>query len=380
MKRKHVVLLIAFLAMTIYFELAKDMTFGSTFASKRQGARAFFLSLQELGKNASPWLEPFESLQTKTEKATMFVVSVPDFKGIKFLEEWVRKGNRLILINSFPGAGFTKGMAKESTTTEAVFDLFEDEKKSMSVSCSDSLQEVCDGITSVSKMVPSLVLEGEDVEILAGTKADAKIAYQQVGSGDVFLISSESLILNQNIENHDNFRFLYQIATVHDEILFDEFHHGYRSPVAARLEARRDAVWVLIGTLVAVLLLGALSRAVRFGPPTVIPEEPLSSSVEFAGVLGMLYREHQAQEVLSYYVRSWRRRLSRIFGVASGLTHEKALGQLVEQGVINNEQAKEAARYVFELETQKLSDTASEQRIAYLEQISDTERVGAPQA
>jgi hypothetical protein len=359
--------------LTVYFELAKDVTYGSTYATKRQGARAFFLSLRELGKDATPWLEPFESLKSTTENATMFVVSVPDFKGIDSLEEWVRKGNRLVLINSFPGAGFTKGVLNEQSTKDALLTLMDVEGKSTPVDCESILSQECDGVKYLSETGVSLGLVDEDIEILVGTAKNAKVAYQKVGKGDVFLISSESIILNQNIEKFDNFRFLYQIATAHKKIFFDEFHHGYRSPVAARMESRKNAVWVLIGTLVGVLLLGALSRAVRFGPPTEVPEIPLSSTVEFAGVLGMLYREHKAQEVLGCYIRSWRRRLSRRFGIALGLSHENALMQLVDKGMISSAQAKEATRYIFELENGAVSDSASEERVSYIERILETE-------
>ena len=174
--------------------------------------------------------------------------------------------------------------------------------------------------------------------MIASSEKGHYVLRRELGSGEVWMFSGVAPALNQYIDTADNLRLLFQLASDSSKVLFDEFHHGHTAPVAKDLKARQDAIIVLIGFLVLVFTLGAFSRSVRFGEPLPLINPESSSTVEFTSVLGLLYREHRVPEVLRYYLRAWRMRVEKSFGISARASNESLLNQLISKNVISPDQ------------------------------------------
>jgi hypothetical protein len=180
--------------------------------------------------------------------------------------------------------------------------------------------------------------------------------FSHVGEGSVWLFADASLISNQFIDTQDNLRFLYQLLSSHDRILFDEFHHGFVAPAAGSSEERVTSLFVVGGYLLLLLVVWVLSRAKRFGPPIPDREEPPAMSAEFATALGLLYAERGTTTVLSYYVASWARRVAQELRVPVSLPVNELIELLATRGVISAVTARGCHAAVQTLESKQALD------------------------
>lgn len=93
----------------------------------------------------------------------------------------------------------------------------------------------------------------------------------------------------------------------------------------------------LVGFIVVFLIIGAFSRAVRFGPPSAQAQMQYKSAAttEFATVLGLLYEEHRARDVLRYYVTAWKRRITALLGISRNAELPYIADELVRRELLS---------------------------------------------
>lgn len=364
MKRRYVFLIVLLAGIWIFAQFMGDAAERSSYSAGPYGVRALFLLFNRLGREAKPWLYPFDKLKQEQRKAALFVIAPSRIGGAKELMDWVRAGNRLIYI----AAGFSQ--PPRELLEEAGLELDKDRsglldvlgqltEHEMEINCPAKFADICRGVRRISPMRSFFMIKPGAIDVLAGSVESPLVLRKSVGDGELWMLLDDNLVINRNIDKYDNLRLLYQIATQSEVILFDEFHHGFTAPVKTEVKARQDSVLVLIGLLVFLLITVASVRAVRFGPPTPAIAEVSAATAEFASVLGLLYREHRAAEVLKYYVEAWRKRAAERFGLSQRLDCGLLLGELAQRGVINQTEHDSLAVTMSNL--QKRSEDSSRQ-------------------
>jgi hypothetical protein len=184
------------------------------------------------------------------------------------------------------------------------------------------------------------------------------------------MFSGVAPVLNQYIDSADNLRLLFQLSSDSERVLFDEFHHGHTEPATEDVKARQDTIYVLIGFLLLVFTLGAFSRSVRFGEPRPLINPENSSTVEFTTVLGLLYREHQVPEVLRHYLKAWRARVEKAFGISARASDESLVNELIVKNVISEQQVDAIKSSLERIEQTSFSnDNQVQNSLAVLENV-----------
>jgi hypothetical protein len=134
---------------------------------------------------------------------------------------------------------------------------------------------------------PSLTPEVSDA---AGTV----VGWYPLGKGSVVVVTDESLFENGRLDQADNARLAYDIATFGlrpgETVAFDEWSHGYQSG---------DTWWSILpqqwrlsfGIIAGALVLLLLGATWRFGPALPLPENTERTSAEYlTSVAGLLAR------------------------------------------------------------------------------------------
>ena len=339
MRRRFISLLvIVFVVCVLLVQLAPQPIYGSLYASSPEGARALFLLLERQGIRPHVLREPFASLLKDEHDAVLLLLAPRSLEGSDELLAWVRQGNTLVYAAS---RGALEGILGKEAGVEsaeigldhALAILEQGAGASVPVRCPRELHGVCTGVERLSMPAWPLQLEG-DAEVLAGSKERAYVVYKKAGAGSILLFAGPEPFLNEYIDRYDNLRFVYQLIEGRSRVIFDEFHHGYHAPPAAARQSQWWSLRCFLWGMLALLVLGAFSRAVRFGRPTPIPNVEAPPSAEFTAVLGILYREHGAASVLRHYVRAWRMRVARRWGVQKRLSRDQAIDRLASMGVV----------------------------------------------
>lgn len=351
--------IIVFLLIFIFFLLgvAKYLSLengGSTYSYRKSGNKAFFEFLSRTNNRVNRLLKPVSDLDK--EKANQLLISITpkSFPVDEPFIEWVKSGNGLIFFGPKHGtlenAFFDdlkedkKKSKKKSSNSKSIFDSMReglrnldysniDQEKTQKVDCPTFMIDSCFRVKTISAMNPlssSILIKGE---AYSASQGDASIVHRKVGLGDIWIFSENKLINNDNIDKADNLRLLYQIASKYDEIIFDEFHHGYVAPATKEVAVKKSNLFILSGCFLGLLAFVALSRSFRFGPPAWIYEsEKVAPSLEYTSVLGMLYSEHNSVEILEFYVESWKKRVASLLKISPRLSNRDFIVKLASKG------------------------------------------------
>lgn len=329
MKRRYLVLILLFLASSVYLEFSKDKTDGSSYSFKPNGVRAFFLLLEKMQVPIEAWLYPFSELSLENRNQTLLIVNPKQISDSNRLLSWVGKGNRLIVFGEFAELWDKFSLLENSTSLKS-----RDPEAKRTLLCSENSRSTCLNVNKISGLANSFEsYSAEAAEILVGTRAEgllAKIEHQQ---GELWLFSSPEIISNEFIDRDDNLRLLFQIISDSEKILFDEFHHGYFAPTPEKNKQSFEAGIIFIAFFASILILAALSRAIRFGP--ALPEEEKNPALgtEFASVLGLLYHEHRAK-VLDNYIQAWKTRAAKKHALSPHASTERIIEDLERKKII----------------------------------------------
>jgi hypothetical protein len=357
MKRRYIYLGIVFIAAWLFLQFKQETGSGSTYSYHPGGTKAFFLFLKQNGVDAQSWLYPFSELEPDQTGQTMFIISPKKMFRVQDLRPWVARGNRLVTmgLHSFVWEDLRKRKVKAEAGTEAevgtgtkkgkdfkelavsLKQLKIGELERIKINCPFNLKRICSGVDSITQMRVAFGKRAKG-EVIASSDKGIYLFRKAVGKGEVWMFSGTAPVQNQFIDSADNLRLLFQLIGESKRVLFDEFHHGHTAPVAGELKARQDAIYVLIGFLLFVFILGAFSRSVRFGDPRAIMNPGSSSTVEFTSVLGLLYREHQVPEVLKHYLKAWRARVEKSFGISARKNDESLVSELLSKNIITSGQ------------------------------------------
>ena len=345
MKRRHVAIIVSAVLLYLVGSLLSPPDMSTSYSAKPKGNKAFFMLLEQQGLKLERWLYPFSELKSETG-STLFLVNPASLAQEDELIAWVKTGNTLVLFDGTRSPTETllralhfwkplkENLAKEMLTAKLGAKTYE----WSAVSCPNKFGEACRAVNKVSRLTPALRVSAECDGVVAGRCDDSQIFRRAIGAGVVWVFANADIISNEYIDKFDNLRFIYQIAASGKKIYVDEFHHGYSAPVPAERSQNMAAIKGLIGYLALILIIGALSRSVRFGPPIKVANQDISSLSDFVAVLGILYKESDSTDILRYYLRSWKDRIAKRYGFSAGNNDDTFIYELTNRAALNGEQ------------------------------------------
>lgn len=334
MTRRRIVLLLIIMAAWIHLALSQQRHSGSSYVAQPDGSKAIFTLFERLKLPVSRFLYPFTALDAANRNAALFVVAPETLGHETQLLDWVKQGNRVVYFDTRPLTSkrlvHALGMAERkdaSTITELLYDKDAHEPFLLQREM-PFVHEI-----SLSGAHPYAPPDGADPLLMHD--GDVRAFRLRMGKGDLWFFSDANAILNEHIDQTDNMKLWLTLAQNSSKIFFDEFHHGFTAPVSATRRARWQAIAYFIGFLVVWFLAGMLSRAVRFGPPTIVAENPPAAAADYVTALGLLYHEHGAASMLRRYITAWRRRLERATGISRTIPHGQCVEDLINRKLVN---------------------------------------------
>jgi hypothetical protein len=283
----------------------------SSYSSASGGAKAAYRLLTETGYKVQRWERPLSDLSLDSTQPLTLVLAEPDEAPTREekerLKTFIAQGGHVIATGMFAGTFLPEN---------------------------DSVPDILSGMTwkNATSLSPSQITRAAP-EIMLAPRAywqDSTAAYPLYGDGDHALVvkypfgrgevlwwAAATPLTNAGLKEPGNLEFfLACLGDQKNEILWDEYIHGYRQTLAGSI-AHSPVKWLFAQfVLLALAIVATFSR--RSGPTCVPTTEVRLSPIEFVQTLGGLYeRAGTPSVVVDICYRRFRYWLTRRLGVAA---------------------------------------------------------------
>lgn len=282
---------------------------------------------------------------------------------------WVRAGGTLVLIDTTPTLAVGRNELLETLQATVVI--------------SDEIQAI-DNARAVQPLLSTppvisvpvntssaLELRRDDYLPLLQTRLGDTLVGIQEGRGYIYLGSTLYPFTNDGIQKPGSGPLLLNmLARVAPDavVLFDEYHHGYRTPPTVRRVALQQGWgWAVLYTMLVVGLYIVLTGR-RFGRPVPLRADlARRSSAEYVQSLAMLFRRAGKRSyVLAHYHSQLKRRLARPYGFVPPVDDAAFVDELLRYRGITDEQATRLRTLLAQL-----NGTVSEEQLVRLVRAAD---------
>ncbi|MDX2044943.1 MAG: DUF4350 domain-containing protein [Acidobacteriota bacterium] len=369
----------------------------SSYNSGPTGTRAFYQLLEESGTPIVRLREDFKSLSANAPnpaEAMMIVVgpfnpnSDVAYEEAAALQKWIAEGGNALIVSRYPISQFGDPMVQsriqdknppwtaptetlidpasdslivqpteltrnvrglELTTLAARIkfeppDIEEDEEESSPPPPSP---------TATPEAVPDEPVEQSDEDrcypflyapvIHLGDKNGAVLADFRYCKGRLVFLSDPFVIANNGIARGANLTLAMNLVRTLGKsengqprkIIFDEFHHGYRSQINPLVNYVRGTPvpWLLLqGLLLSLLIVVSVGK--RFARPLPMPQEDRHSPLEFVGSMANLQQIARARDLaLENIYPRFKATLCRRLGLSSRAKTEEIVASLRRQNL-----------------------------------------------
>jgi hypothetical protein len=284
----------------------------SSYSTSSGGAKASYLVLSQAGYSVVRWEKPLDELP-QTGKNTLILADpneAPTREEREKLKDFIFNGGHLIATGMFAGTFLPE---------------------------SDSIPDPLGGMTwvtssavspsEITRAAPEIVLAPQarwqsfsSAYPLYADSGQTRVVKYPYGRGQVLWLASSTPLTNAGLKEKGNLEFLLAcVGGVKDQILWDEYIHGYRQTLGSSI-AHSPVKWLALQLgLLALAVLATFSR--RSGPICKSASVVRLSPIEFVQTLGGLY-EHAgtasvAVDICYQRFRYW---LTRRLGVASNVS------------------------------------------------------------
>jgi hypothetical protein len=294
----------------------------SSYSSASGGAKAAYLLLSEMGYKVQRWEKPLRDLPPDTAKtAKTLILAEPDeaptHEERERLKAFISEGGHVIATGMFAGTFLPKNESVPDVLSGLTW------KKASSLSPSQ-----------VTRAAPQIMLAPRAYWVsfsgaypLYGDGDHTLVVKYPFGRGEVLWWASATPLTNAGLKEQGNLDFFLaclgdQENAKDNEILFDEYIHGYRETLAGSI-VHSPVKWLFLQlALLAMAVIATFSR--RSGPTCVPTTEVRLSPIEFVQTLGGLYeRAGTAAIVVDICNRRFRYWLTRRLGVAGNTSAEE---------------------------------------------------------
>ena len=280
----------------------------SSYSTASGGAKAAYLLLTDTGYKIRRWEHPLSDLPQATAKTIILAEpeEAPTREGRERLKAFIAEGGHVIATGMFAGTFLPEN--------ESVPDVL----SGMTWKTASSLSP-----SQITRAAPHIVLAPRAywqaysaAYPLYGDGTHTLVVKYPFGRGEVLWWASATPLTNAGLKEQGNLEFfLACLGDKKNEILWDEYIHGYRPTLAASI-AHSPVKWLVLQ----IVLLGAAVVATfsrRSGPTCVPTSEVRLSPIEFVQTLGGLYeRAGTASVAVEICYRRFRYWLTRRLGVA----------------------------------------------------------------
>lgn len=292
----------------------------TTYSTGSGGAKAAYLLLQQSGYNVQRWERPMAELPDPSGK--VFVIAepreAPGRADRESLEKFISGGGRVVAAGMFAGIFLPEGGSVPDPVAGMTW-------KKVSARAPSAITRAAPEIT----LAPESFWISRKMSVpLYGDGEKALVVRYPYGKGEILWWASATPLTNAGLKEPGNMEFfLACLGGRQNQILWDEYIHGYRQSLAASV-AHSQVKWLLVQLIIlsmAVLL--TFSR--RSGPIFPAIAEVRLSPLEFVSTLGGLYERAGAASVavdVSYQrFRYWLTRRLGLAGNASVQELERAV-------------------------------------------------------
>ena len=294
----------------------------STYNAKATGSKGLYLWLQRLGFQVRRWERPLTHLPREAGVVLALGPRISlEEPELKALEAWVRAGGVLVLADDTVGApvpGLWAGAAAAAFGLEAHPGEKPGAMRPTFPSPYAAGVEVIEptGWVRFSRKLP------EGWAPLFVDRSGDVLLIRRLGGGRLIALADPGILSNARLDVAGHARLALNIVQAHAKgglVLVDEFHHGYGHEGGFFRYLKGTAVpWILVqaGLVFLVILVG---WGTRFGAPVPVAEGGRTSSLEYVGALGDLYRRAGTRRLaVEAMARSFRRKLTETLGTRPG--------------------------------------------------------------
>lgn len=360
-RRDIFILIVLFIALVVFTILGPGQSQDNSLSSKPTthssapgGTLALLRWTRDLGYE-SQRLEYTEFGLEDRDDALFIINPSESFNRTQtdYVLDWVEQGGTLILIESrsslFSGSKIL--LNDLDLTINAADDTIVDAEVLQPVLSTPSIQT----ITAQTNYV--INPERDDIAYLAGTRMQDKEREDEEqrifpvlvglthGRGYIYVSSAAFPFTNDGLRTPENGALVLNLlrrVPRGGRIVFDEWHHGFHTPPSLRSVLLSNP-WgqALIYAMVVVALYMALTGR-RFGKPLPLREDvALRSSAEYVENMADLFQRGRKRDfILQHYYTSFKRRLSKPYGINPKLDDAAFVAEL--------------ARYADDVDEQKL--------------------------
>ena len=284
--------------------------FPSTYSTARNGSKATYTLLEEMGYRVEHWTQPPEELPSSPGN-TLLIIAGPSIPASSDetvqLREFVAGGGRLLLTGAASAAmiGVT-GVETTPPTSEEWRTFTAEQAAPLTRHAPEIAME-----NSVSWVHP---LTGQ--QRYYGDSNGATVTKFRIGKGEVIWWAGDSPLTNSGITKASNLElFLNSVgAPENTRVLWDEYFHGVRLGLWHYL-ARSPLPWGLLQLLLLTLVV-IFTYARRSGAIRPITAESRLAPLEFVTTIGALYeRRGDAAGALEIAFSHFRFLLTRRLGI-----------------------------------------------------------------
>jgi len=284
----------------------------TSYSSASGGAKAAYLLLLGEGYNVTRWERPLDALPEAAGKTLILAepLEAPTKAERGHLQSFLSHGGRIIAMGMFAGAFLPENRSIPDFLRGTLW------KKVPAVSPS-----------AITRAAPEIVMAQQArwesfsaaYPLYADGDATLVVKYPY-GRGEVLWWAAATPLTNSGLKETGNLEFfLACLGGKNNEILWDEYIHGYRDTLARSI-ARTGVTWLALQlTLLALAVLATFSR--RSGPISKPATDVRLSPLEFVNTLGGLYENAGSASVaLDICYQRFRYWLTRRLGVASSVS------------------------------------------------------------
>jgi len=289
--------------------------FPSTYSTASGGAKAAYLLLSDSGYKVQRWEKPLSDLPRATAK-TLIVAEpneAPTREERERLKTFISEGGHVIATGMFAGTFLPENDSTPDLLAALTW------KKASALSPSQ-----------ITRAAPQIMLSPRAywrsfsaAYPLYGDGDRTVVVKYPFGRGEVLWWASATPLTNAGLKEPGNLEFfLACLGGQKNEILWDEYIHGYRQTLAASI-AHSPAKWLFLQlVLLAIAVVVTFSR--RSGPTFVPASVVRLSPIEFVQTLGGLYqRAGTASVAVDICYRRFRFWLTKRLGIAANTSAEE---------------------------------------------------------
>lgn len=308
----------------------------STYSTHPKGCKALYLLMERLQLPVDRFRKPFERISG--QEGALIVINpqtTPFERGeISKLEEWVKKGNRLVIFQG-PSSRSSVAPRKDRTDTQDAGKWTRAGRSSLAYRFGLRLKKrSSDGRTVCKVSTPRLeqieelsvseatrwATPAKEWDTLVADQGGPLVVLKRLGKGEIVAIADPTLVENRFLAEAHNARFLVALL-LHEprprRILFDEYHHGHAFTDSFwTYTAASVFAWILFQSALGLALVIYSRRAGQAGRFQSLIAPKGRSSVEYVESMSNVFSSRKAGiPALEMILRRFLAQISRRTGI-----------------------------------------------------------------